>query len=193
MLDCVTGVVLKCAHQRNKGCFRTPAMRKGREMNSVRKCAIAGIAALAAGAGAYLTMPAGRALTEQEKRETWGNGQDCTMCAPEGTGGSNCNERNEPKKNDPCSTPKRKDYACDGKKGTGMTGSTDNSKKAVLEERVCTVFYYECKKIGKNRPKWEDDDNPNLSLTTPCSKYTFCSTVDNRNPEPCNKPKPPKE
>ena len=123
-------------------------------MNNIGKCAIAGIAALAAGAGAYLTMPAGRALTEQEKRETWGNEPEsgsgsCYKCK---LTGKTCIPAGSTAENVVCFQANLDRKICNGQASrTPVSSRLSDVARSGIDE-LCPIIRVRCLPVSPTRP-----------------------------------------
>ena len=168
-------------------------------MNSVRKCAIVGVAALTAGTGAYLTMPAGRALTEQEKMTYWGLVEtdtplrfSCSVCVEGGIGSSSCygldykplRLRNEDGEE---LIPVDFEYVhCAPGKGKGASNPPSGKADALVwsEKYVCFGTPCTCIRDGDGRLDWKHGDpEPNKEK---CGVMSSCSLTDHRKEDaPC--------
>jgi hypothetical protein len=157
---------------------------------------------LAMAACSFVTMPAGRALSEQKKLELRGLTAftvHCKECTP-GIGGKNCTYNSDPNVGDPCFVAGDYVVKCDGRKGDG-TKDSETRDVYFLDNKTgdanCIRRFMQC------QPYTYVDagvTNTGLHLVSSsyndrlagCGEYTTCNSVDTSTPDDCKK-KPPLE
>ena len=133
--------------------------------------------ALAAGFGAFMTMPEGRVLSEKEKMEVWGLGRECRICE---VGGATCSDKNSSKLNTECTEEDAKTvFEKNGKKGRIWTCDSveDPSRRKSGEDGPdsadITVTSTSCTGRMAKCQKEYGEPNPNSGWQPKRDKYMW--------------------